>query len=165
MRFEKIRETIKNITTMTLVRFKPNTKDFFRDSLIPSNMMSLIDDIFNDSAATFERNVFFTPRADVLEKADRYEIRLALPGMKKEDINIEVEKNTLKVNGEKSQQKTEEGEKFHRTENYYGKFSRVFNLPEHASKDAIEAEFENGMLNITVPKLEVKEARNIVKIK
>lgn len=150
---------------MTLVRFKPNTKDFFRDTVVPSNMMNLIDSMFNDSNGNFERTDSFTPRVDVLEKADQYEIQMALPGMTKEEISIEVEKDTLKISGEKKVKKAAEGEKYHRVENHSGKFSRIFNLPEHSNKEAIGAAFENGMLNITVPKVEVKETKNTVVIK
>lgn len=150
---------------MTLVRFKPAAKDFFRDSVVPSNMMGLIDSVFNDSVAKFERSVFFTPRVDVIEKAAQYEIHMALPGMVKDQISIEVEKDTLKISGERKMKEAGEGEKFHKIENYYGTFSRIFNLPEHADKERIEASFENGMLLVTVPKLEVKEIKNTVKIK
>lgn len=150
---------------MTLVRFKPNTKDFFRDTIIPSNMMGLIDSMFNESNAHFDRDTAFTPRVDVLEKAGEYEIQMALPGMSKEEINIEVEKDTLRISGEKKAKKAAEGEKYHKTENHSGKFSRIFNLPEHSNKEAIAASFENGMLNITVPKVEIKETKNTVVIR
>lgn len=150
---------------MTLVRFKPNTKDFFRDNVVPSNMMSLIDSMFNEQNANFERAASFTPRVDVLEKARQYEIQIALPGMSKEEISIEVEKDTLKISGEKKAKKAAEGEKYHKIENHSGKFSRIFNLPDHSNKEAIEAAFENGMLNITVPKVDVKETKNTVTIK
>lgn len=150
---------------MALVRFKPNTSDFFRDSVIPSNMMSLIDSMFNENNIHAGLNVSFTPRADVLEKATQYEIHMALPGMSKEEISIEIEKDTLKISGEKKARQAAEGEKYHRIENHSGKFSRIFNLPEHSNKEAVEAVFENGMLNISIPKAEVKETRNTVKIK
>ena len=150
---------------MTLVRFKPNTKDFFRDTVVPSNMMNLIDSMFNDSNVNFERTTSFSPRVDVLEKADQYEIHMALPGMSKEEISIEVEKDTLRISGEKKVRKAAEGEKYHRVENYSGKFARIFNLPEHSNKELIGAAFENGMLNITVPKVEVKETKSTVVIK
>lgn len=150
---------------MTLVKFKPSSRDFFRDAIIPSNMMSLFDNMFNETAAKFERNVFFTPRVDVLEKANSFEVHLALPGIKKDEINIEVDGDKLTISGERKLVETKEGEKHHMVENFYGKFSRTFTLPENIKKGGIEAEFTDGMLNVVLPKVEVKETKNVVKIK
>ncbi|MBP9690043.1 MAG: Hsp20/alpha crystallin family protein, partial [Bacteroidia bacterium] len=60
---------------------------------------------------------------------------------------------------------TKEGEKHHMVENYYGKFSRTFTVPENIDKAAIEAEFNDGMLSVILPKTEAKETKNTVKIK
>ncbi len=151
---------------MTLVKFKPaHNQHFLRDALVPSNMMSLIDSVFNETAAKFERNVFFTPRVDVLEKANSFNINLALPGIKKDEINIEVDGDKVTISGERKLTETKEGEKHHMVENYYGKFSRTFTLPENIDKAAIEAEFNDGMLSVILPKTEVKETKNTVKIK
>lgn len=151
---------------MTLVKFKPATaKDFFRDAMIPSQMMGLFDSMFNDTAAKFERNVFFTPRVDVLEKAESFEVHAALPGLKKEDINIEVDGDKLTISGERKMRETANNEKLHMVENYYGKFSRTFTLPENINKQAIEAEFTDGMLTVQLPKAPVKDNKNVVRIK
>jgi HSP20 family protein len=151
---------------MTLVKFRPAiAKDYFRDTVIPSQMMSVIDSMFNNTAAKFERNVFFTPRADVIEKAASFEIHIALPGLTKEEIAIEVNGDQLHVKGERKVVETKEGEHLHISENYYGKFSRTFNLPENVNTEAVEAVFNNGILNITLPKTTVKEVKNIIKIK
>jgi HSP20 family protein len=150
---------------MTLVRFKPSQKDFFVDSMIPSNMMNLIDNMFNDSIARFDRHTFFSPKVDVIETAGQYELSLAIPGIERENVSIELEKNMLKISGEKHQRKLQEGEKFHQVENQYGKFSRTFNLPENVNKDAVEASFNNGVLTVLIPKMESKETKSIIKIK
>lgn len=150
---------------MTLVKFKPSSRDFFRDAMIPSNMMSLFDNMLNETTQKFERNVFFTPRVDVLEKNSSFEIHLALPGLKKEEINIEVDGDKLIISGERKLTETKEGEKHHMVENYYGKFSRTFTLPENINKAEIEAEYAEGMLKLMLPKIEVKETKNVVKIK
>ncbi len=151
---------------MTMLKFKPAVaKDFFRDTVVPAHVMSLIDTVFNDSVARFERNVFFTPRVDVLEKQNSYEIHLALPGMKKEEIQIEVEAEKITISGERKLSETNTGEKFHLVENYYGKFSRTFTLPENIDKSAIEASFEHGVLTIVLNKTEAKQVKNTISIK
>lgn len=151
---------------MTLVKFKPNNaRDFFRDSMVSSNMLGLIDSMFNDTASKFERNVFFTPRVDVLEKTTAFELHMALPGLKKEHISIEVDGDKLTVSGERKMRETKEGEKHHMVENFYGKFSRTFTLPEHVNKTSIEAEFADGILTLQLPKVEVKETKNTITIK
>ncbi|MFN7313502.1 MAG: Hsp20/alpha crystallin family protein [Bacteroidota bacterium] len=151
---------------MTLVRFKPtHAKDFFRDTMVPSQMMGLIDSFFNDSAAKFERNVFFTPRVDVLENAHAFEIHMALPGIKKEHVNIAVEGDKLTISGERKMKETSKDEKMHTVETYYGKFSRTFTLPENLNKSAIEAGMNDGVLSIILPKTEVKENKSTINIK
>ena len=151
---------------MTLVKFRPNsTSDFFRDSMVPSNMMSLIDSMFNDTLPKFERSVFFTPKVDVLEKENSFELHMALPGMKKEEINIEVNGEQISITGERKMRETKEGEKMHMVENYYGKFSRTFTLPENVNKQAIEAAFADGVLTLQLPKVEVKETKNTITVK
>lgn len=151
---------------MTLVKFKPAiAKDFFRDSVIPTHLMSVIDSMFNDNAAKFERNVFFSPRVDVLEKNNAFELQMALPGLNKEQISIDVEGEQITVSGERKLAETSENEKHHLIENYYGKFSRTFTLPENVDKENVEAKFENGILQIVLPKVEVKTNKSAVKIK
>ncbi len=151
---------------MTLVKFKPTTaRDLFRDAMIPSHMMNLMDSLFNETPNKFERSGFFTPRVDVVEKANSFEVHLALPGIKKDEISIEVDADKLTISGERKLRETAEGEKLHLVENYYGKFSRTFTLPEHVDKQAIEAEFTDGILAVVMPKVAVKETKNTIKIK
>lgn len=151
---------------MTLVKFKPTfSKDIFRDALIPAQVMGLIDNMFNDSTAKFERNVFFTPRVDVVEKAAAFELHMALPGLTKEQINIELEKNLLAISGERKAIALTEGDRLHLNESYFGKFSRKFALPENINTEAVEASFNHGVLTISLPKTEVKEMKSSIKIK
>jgi HSP20 family protein len=151
---------------MTLVKFRPAfAKDFFRDTFVPSHVMGLIDNALNETQAKFERNVFFTPRVDVVEKASSFEIHMALPGLTKEQIAIEVNKDQLQISGERKMSQLAENERLHLNESFYGKFSRTFNLPENINKDAVEAEFNNGILTVSLPKTEVKEVKNSIKIK
>ncbi|MBW7845438.1 MAG: Hsp20/alpha crystallin family protein [Bacteroidia bacterium] len=133
--------------------------------MVTSNMMSLIDSMFNKTFPKFERSVFFTPKVDVLEKENSFELHMALPGMKKEEINIEVNGEQISITGERKMRETKEGEKMHMVENYYGKFSRTFTLPENVNKQAIEAAFADGVLTLQLPKVEVKETKNTITVK
>jgi HSP20 family protein len=140
-------------------------REFFRERMLPNEVNSLFESFFNDGLGKFERNVFFTPRVDVLEKQNQFEVHLALPGLKKEEINIAVEKNTMTISGERKLKNEDKDDKFHMVENFYGKFSRSFTLPENIDITKIEGTFEDGMLRIVLPKAELKQHTTKVTIK
>ncbi len=149
---------------MTFIKINP-ARELFRDQVIPSHLNNLFESVMNDGLGKFERNVFFTPRVDVLENEKQFEVHMALPGLKKEEISIAVEKNVLTISGERKKADETKEVKFHTKENFYGKFSRSFTLPEHTDKENLEAELNDGILKIQIPKLESKQIRNNVVIK
>ncbi|MDP1727922.1 MAG: Hsp20/alpha crystallin family protein [Bacteroidota bacterium] len=149
---------------MTLIKFNP-AKELFKESMLPSEINSLFDSFFNDGLGKFERNVFFTPRADVIEKESHFEVQLALPGLKKEEIKLDINKNVLTVSGERKMNSENKDDKFHMVENFYGKFSRSFTLPENIDQTKIEAQLTDGILNVTLPKSELKQNKTSVVIK
>jgi HSP20 family protein len=106
----------------------------------------------------------FTPSANIAEHADDFRIELAIPGIKKEEVKIEVDNRLLTISGERKEEKVE-GVNYSRKEFSYGKFKRTFRLPLTVDADNIAAKFENGVLLLIVPKREEakpKPAREIM---
>jgi HSP20 family protein len=107
----------------------------------------------------------WAPTVDVAETDDMLVLTAELPGMKLEDVTIEVEANVLTLRGEKKDEFEKENEKGDRKmriwERRYGEFTRAFTLPNTVDIDAIDAEFENGVLKIHMPKTEAAKGRHI----
>jgi HSP20 family protein len=101
------------------------------------------------------------PNVDISETPQQYNIRAEIPGMKKEDIKISINKNCLTMSGEKKEEKKTDGEKFHRMESYYGSFQRSFVLPDGIKADKVEAGFKDGVLTVTVPKSEETKEKTV----
>ena len=98
----------------------------------------------------------WTPPVDISETPEEYLIRAALPAVKKEDVQLTVEGDTLTLSGERRQRQEEKNEKLHKVETWYGSFSRSFALPDAADTAAIRAESKDGVLVIHVPKTRVE---------
>lgn len=94
------------------------------------------------------------PAVNVSEDKDAYRMSLAAPGMKKSDFRIDLDGNVLTISAETEEKKEEKGEKFSRQEYNYNSFSRSFSLPEAVNKDKIEAQYEDGVLKLKLPKKE-----------
>jgi len=144
---------------MTLVRFKNNPTEAFRDAVIPT-FNGLFNSIMNEAESNFKTQ-FFTPKADILETDENFCIHFSIPGIEKENVSIDLKNNTLTVTGEKAVVKNEENKKYHLIENGYGKFSRSFTLPNNIKRDEIGAEFKNGILELILPKSEDAQPRSI----
>jgi HSP20 family protein len=102
-----------------------------------------------------------SPVCEIRDEEKQYALSLDVPGMRKEDIEIEIKDNFLHVSGERTIRSGSEKDKLLRNERRYGKFSRVFSLPQNVNADGIEARFENGVLDIILPKEEKSRAKKI----
>jgi HSP20 family protein len=91
------------------------------------------------------------PEIDVFEKDDRLVTKIDLPGMKKEDVKVEVTDGQLAISGERKREAEEKGEEFYRCEREYGSFYRSVPLPEGAKIDDVKATFTDGVLEVSVP--------------
>jgi len=134
---------------------------------IPTLQQS-INRLFDDMLPVSERQdtVFFNwqPSVDTLEKDQAIEIRAELPGVKKDDISIDVRNNVLTLSGERSYDEDVNEENFYRRERFYGKFQRSFTLPDNVNTDNIEAQFDEGVLKITVPKTEESQSKKQIEV-
>ena len=130
--------------------------------LVPRDMLRR-DRFFDDfwSPAIWDESFmeeFFTPRVDVKDCKDHYEIHAELPGVKKEDIKVNLVDGVLVLEAEARQEdKEEKNGKFVRQERRYGKLMRRFDLGEDVKEEDIEAKFENGVLHLKAPKRKVKK--------
>ena len=104
------------------------------------------------------RNSTF-PTVNVYEDAKAFYVEAELPGYTSEDVNIDVEKHVLHISSEKTENKDDK--KYVIRERGFIKFNRSFSLPEGINEDAIEAEFKNGILTVTLPKLPVEKPKKI----
>jgi len=121
----------------------------------------LLNEFFNvlDTQNNEEpREVFdFIPAVNTREGKDAYYIELDLPGIKKEDVEISVDKNILTIKGEREVKRKEEKGDYYRVESAYGTFERSFTLPEKVDTENIRAASENGVVEIIIPKLKVEK--------
>jgi HSP20 family protein len=94
----------------------------------------------------------WVPAMDLVETEDQLVLRADLPGMRREDIGIEIKDNVLTISGERKAEHEEKGEGFHRIERSSGRFSRSLGLPRGMDATSVNASFENGVLEVRMPK-------------
>lgn len=130
---------------MTLVNFNNrtrNTAPYFNN---------VFDSLFSD-AVTKNKTVDKSPNVNIYENEAAYVIELAAPGLKKEDFQINLKKDTLSVWAEVKKDETQVAKDFTRKEFDYSSFARSFNLPDSADGDNITAEYKDGILSINISK-------------
>lgn len=103
----------------------------------------------------------FFPPVDIYEDDRSIILQAEIPGIQEKDLDIQLENNVLTVSGERKLENEEKKENFHRIERHYGRFSRSFGLPATVDPDSVNAEFDNGVLKVTVAKREEAKSRQI----
>jgi len=146
---------------MALVRWEP----FRSRNAFPSlfDLQRSMNHIFENF---FERDedspvAKWSPRVEVTELDDHFEVSAELPGMKREDIKVELNDRILVISGEKQADYEKKDSSIHLCERVYGSFNRSFQLPSHVKVDKINAEFKNGVLKLNLPKVEEAKPKQI----
>lgn len=103
----------------------------------------------------------FAPPVDIFEDKDAFHLKVELPGMKTEDVHVNVENGVLTVRGERKMEREDKREGYHRVECSYGSFSRSFSLPKTVDGDHLEAEMHDGILAIRIPKQPAPEPKRV----
>jgi HSP20 family protein len=129
----------------------------------PGSYVNLFDKFFYDRLEDSSADRFL-PSANILETENVYEVQLSVPGMKKEDFNIDLEDGKLFISGERNFE-TNEGTTVHQQEILHGNFKRVFHLPEDADQKKISATYVDGVLNIEVQKDVKKVLKQKISVK
>ena len=136
---------------MTLIRRNPNS------TLFPE----WLEDLFPEEFSNFtQKRVAKVPLVNVFETDDAYRIELAVPGMKKEDITINLDKDVLTISAENEIAEYNEKERLTKEEYSYLNFSRAFTLPKTADKEKISAKSEDGILKISIMKKEIEKVKS-----
>jgi HSP20 family protein len=134
-----------------------------QNSLIESRLSQF----FNDALGAFDwryrdaATAAWVPPVDITEQGDAIRIAAELPGVSPDNVKISVENNVLTIHGTKEQVEEEKTERVHRYERTYGSFERTFTLPGTVDPAAIRAAYDNGVLTVTLPKVEKAKPRQI----
>ncbi len=144
---------------MALVRWDPVRElDSFQ-----SDMNRLFDSFFGrrESGVANGYGRRWIPAMDLVETDDALVLRADLPGMQRDDIEIEVKDNVLTVSGERKAEHEDKGEGFYRVERAFGRFSRSLDLPQGIEAGGVKADFKDGVLEVRIPKPEERKPQRV----
>lgn len=151
---------------MTLVRWQPRgmvgpwapRRDV---DGIQNEMNRMFDWFFGRDAGESLVDSAWAPAVDIFQDTDSYHVHVDLPGMKRDEIDITMSGDTLTISGEKKRETKQEDDSFFRVERSYGKFSRSMRLPSSVEADKISAKYQDGVLQIAIPKAEKARPKQI----
>ena len=142
---------------MVITRWDP-----FRElSTLQNRVNSLFQDYGRPSQDELTASGSFVPAVDVYEDEHKVTLKLEVPGVKQDDLDVQIENNTLTIRGERKFEKEEKEENFQRIERRYGSFSRSFTLPNTIDTDSVNANYENGVLKVELAKREEAKPKQI----
>ncbi len=142
---------------MGLIKY--NTNDYR-----PASFRSLVDRFFNEDFGGGSVPAF-TPKVDIAETDKEFEVQLHIPGVKKDEINIDLNENALSISGERKFENEKNEKNFHSVESYFGSFKRTFHLPDTINRDKIDASYQDGILVVKLPKDVQKSTKKQISIK
>jgi len=130
-----------------------------------SDLRNEIDRLFevplSELARTSHMLSGWNPPIDLYEDKDSVTVRVELPGMKKEDIDLSLHDNTLSISGERKHEEKYEEAEVYRAERFFGRFQRTITLPTTVAADKTKAQYKDGVLTITLPKTEEAKPKHI----
>ena len=138
-------------------------QDSFSD-MMPQNFSTMLDRFFQDSVASRGRMAAFSPQVDAYETEKGYQIEVALPGLKREDIKVDFHQGRLTISGERRFKNEQNDRRYHVVESSYGSFQRSLQLPDTVEPRQIQAQFEDGVLRVMVPKDAQKTMRHQIQV-
>jgi HSP20 family protein len=138
---------------MTFV-FNP-VKEFMRNT---TDFETEMEKFFSPNSRT---ETVFAPAVEITETKDSYELEVDLPGLTKDVVKISIDKNVLTIQGERKAKTIDAKNTYHHNERAFGSFRRSFNLSRLVKSDGIQASYENGVLKLTLPKMEEAKPREI----
>ena len=145
---------------MALIRWEPAREL----ATIQNEMNRLFGTFFDEpgrGASTGQAVRRWIPAMDLIETENDFILRADLPGLSEDDVNIEFEDNVLTISGERKAQHEERKDGYFRVERAFGSFSRALTLPEGVDPDKVQAHFDRGVLEVTVPKPEQRKPRKV----
>lgn len=145
--------------TTGLMRWTPET-DLFR-SRMDRVFNEMLRDVWGAPVSESVAGRTWSPAVNIKESDEALTLTAELPGFDKDGVEITLENNVLTLAGERKFEQESKGEAWHRIERSYGSFSRSFTLPATVKTDKVDARFENGLLAITLPKVEESKPRKI----
>ena len=149
----------ENLNTSKMGLIKYNTNDYR-----PTSFRSFLDGFLSDDFGGGSVPTF-TPKVDIAETEKEFEVQLHIPGVKKDEIGIDLNENVLTISGERKFENEKNEKNFHSVESYFGSFKRTFHLPDMVNKDKIDASYQDGILVVKLPKDVQKSAKKQISIK
>jgi HSP20 family protein len=141
----------------SMIPFGPGTPTLFSD--FRREIDNLMSRFFEGDGG--EATSWFSPQANIAETEQQFEITVDVPGMKPDDITIELRQGDLWITGERKHEEEQKERTYHRIERRYGRFQRVIHLGTGVDADKIEADYKDGVLHIAVPKTEAAQPKRI----
>lgn len=145
---------LKTLTPWRATTITPWQEGFTR---MQKEFEELLDRLFHAE----DGGAWFTPRVDMTETETEFEVKVDLPGLKPEEVKVELRNGELWITGERKEEKEEKDKTYHRVERRHGEFRRVLPIPAEVNEERIEARFENGVLTVTIPKAETAKPKVI----
>jgi HSP20 family protein len=150
------------MTIMT--RFVPFRSPLEGVAVLQNRLNSIFNDFASSNGELQNESISagnFIPPVDIYEDAHQLVLKLEVPGIPQEDLQINLENQTLTVKGERKFVKDEKEENFHRIERRYGSFARSFTLPATIETESAQANYENGILSVTLQKKEAAKPKQV----